>query len=122
MNRRFWFLACYIAIPRLHYIVFILQYIRKLPYSVKRKHIVHSLVVRLVEMVTSFIANAKPKYKKSGPHGRAHSSIIKALQKSSYLKSRKAIGRRIGAKRKRQQRDLHVVHRTGPNLIGKFLR
>ena len=72
-------------------------------------------------MVTSFITIAKPKYKNNGPHGRAHYSILNALQKSSSLKSRKAIGRRIGTKRKRQQRDVHVVKRAGPDVNCKYL-
>ena len=71
-------------------------------------------------MVSRFVSNSKPKNKKNGPHGRAHLSISKAVQQSSSLKSRKAMGRRIGTKRNRQKRDVHIVHKAGPDIIGKF--
>ena len=43
------------------------------------------------------------------------------MQQSSSLKSRKAIGRRLGKKRNRQKRDVHVVKSAGPDFSGKFL-
>ena len=73
-----------------------------------------------IKMVSRFVSNSKPKNKKNGPYGRAHLSISKAVQQSSSLKSRKAMGRRIGTKRNRQKRDVHIIHKAGPDIIGKF--
>ena len=72
-------------------------------------------------MVTSFIADSKLKHKNHGPHGRALLSIRNNLQKSSTLKSRKVIGKRIGSKCNRQKRDVHLVNRVGTDIIGKFM-
>ena len=76
-------------------------------------------------MASYFVSSTKPKITKSGPHGRAHSSISKAVMHSQALKSRKALGRRTGnrqcRKQSRQQRDLHIVNVAGPDLKGKFL-
>ena len=75
-------------------------------------------------MVSYFVSSTKPKISKSGPHGRAHSSISKAVMHSQALKSRKAVGRRTGTrqcrKQNRQQRDLYIVNVAGPDIKGKF--
>ena len=75
-------------------------------------------------MVSFFLAKSKPKNAKSGPHGRAHSSISKAVMHSQGLKFRKSIGRQIdrrsSRRRIRQQRDVHVLNPIGPDLKGKF--
>ena len=73
-------------------------------------------------MVTNFMTKATPKSKKKeGPYSRAQLSISKAVSKSTSLKTRKAIGRRTGNKKKRQKRVVHVVNRTCPDVVGKLL-
>ena len=75
-------------------------------------------------MVSFFLAKSKPKNAKSGPHGRAHLSISKAVMHSQGLKFRKSIGRRTdrrnSQRRIRQQRDIHVLNPIGPDIKGKF--
>ena len=74
-------------------------------------------------MATNFMNKATPtkSKKKEGPYSKAQLSIFNAVSKSTRLKTRKAIGRRTGNKKKPQKRVVHVVNKSGPDIVGKLL-
>ena len=72
-------------------------------------------------MVTNFVEASKPKSKKIGPHFKAYQYISNAVSQSQSLKKRKQIGRRTGSKGTRQKRDIHIIRRSGSDIVGTFL-
>ena len=74
-------------------------------------------------MVIGVIPNhPTTKTKKIGPHTAAQLSISKKVQKSTHLQKRKRMGRRTGNKKyRRQMRDVHMVHKSGQDVVAKLL-
>ena len=74
-------------------------------------------------MVTHFVARAATKSKVKGPHGKAQQSIKEYIKETAHseLQKRRRLGHRTGKHSNRQQRDVHKLSRTGPDVVGKLM-